>query len=236
MGIKIGNPFKNSGSLTKTIGSFIPGIGDASAAADANQINIDQAEINRRFQAEMSNTAYQRGMADMKKAGLNPILAYMQGPASQPTGATASVSPESRTRLADMALSAYTGVKGAATAKQTADQQATQIDSSVQLNSANAAKMLQEAENIRLKNKKLRKGEPLDDMAHDLTKNVKKIYDNFNKSAKDIKDAPKSIKLNIKKNLKTIEILKTKFRNTYATRRQKWKHLNFKTESFLLSV
>jgi len=40
------------------------------------------------FQEEMSNTSYQRGMEDMRKAGLNPILAGKMGGASTPTGST----------------------------------------------------------------------------------------------------------------------------------------------------
>ena len=40
------------------------------------------------FQREMSDTSYQRGMSDMKKAGLNPILAGKFGGASTPTGST----------------------------------------------------------------------------------------------------------------------------------------------------
>ncbi len=41
------------------------------------------------FQERMSNTAYQRAMADMKQAGINPIMVTKLGGASTPTGAMA---------------------------------------------------------------------------------------------------------------------------------------------------
>ena len=54
---------------------------------------MSQKSANKQmaFQADMSGTAYQRAMADMKKAGLNPILAGKLGPASTPSGAMANI-------------------------------------------------------------------------------------------------------------------------------------------------
>ncbi|WNK13319.1 MAG: DNA pilot protein [Microvirus sp.] len=57
--------------------------------------NYDAALQNQGWQRSMSDTAYQRATADMRAAGLNPILAYQQGGASSPSGAMGSSSPAS---------------------------------------------------------------------------------------------------------------------------------------------
>lgn len=55
-----------------------------------NKFNASEAEKNRKFEQEMSNTAYQRAYEDMAKAGLNPHLAGGAGGASTPAGGSAS--------------------------------------------------------------------------------------------------------------------------------------------------
>lgn len=55
-----------------------------------NRNRSKEAAKDRRFQREMSNTSWQRGVADMRLAGMNPALAYSQGGASTPSGAMAS--------------------------------------------------------------------------------------------------------------------------------------------------
>lgn len=75
-------------------GSFVTGLAGYLGASRQNRMQREMMREQMDFQERMSSTAYQRSMADMRKAGLNPMLAYMQGGASSPSGSMAPMQDE----------------------------------------------------------------------------------------------------------------------------------------------
>lgn len=61
---------------------------------EQNVASAQQAQRQMDFQADQTGTSYQRAVADMKAAGLNPMLAYSQGGAASGSGAQAPAGNE----------------------------------------------------------------------------------------------------------------------------------------------
>lgn len=111
-----------------------------------NAFNAAEAQKNRDWQEEMSNTALTRKMADAEKAGLNPIFAVNAEGASTPSGATAKGdSPKEATDIIN-AMTSYTNTmeqirsqKEIAEKQMQAQLQAAQIAANATIAAANAA-------------------------------------------------------------------------------------------------
>lgn len=121
-----------AGSALSFLGGQQTNSSNETIAKDATSANMIEAQRNREFQQtsadkemafqkDMSNTAHQREVADLRAAGINPIVSAMGNGSSTPPGASASGSQGSAatatmqnpipTGFVTSALDAYRTVK-----------------------------------------------------------------------------------------------------------------------------
>ncbi|AXH74214.1 MAG: hypothetical protein [Microviridae sp.] len=180
--------FKQRGILgvLGSIGSFLSGsagsIGGALAgSALSGAIGRSNQEDAQDFNREMYGSRYQMQMEDMRKAGLNPMLSYLQSPSSAPGSPIASVpdfgSTINQARQADASgvsssASAQTAASYEAMANETVNKTKQEVSN---LKSVNA-QVLQITDNLRAEYQNLvKQGLNLTEVGNQLRKTVDKM-------------------------------------------------------------
>jgi hypothetical protein len=173
LGITAGDAFKGiTGMASTALGGALDILGgsqanaaNAAMAQAANAFSAEQAQKQMDFQERMRSTQYQTTVEDLKKAGLNPMLAYMHGGAGTPSGAAATgqyATQQNKFQRASQYAQQAIGAANTAMQTQLTDAQITEVASRITLNaehaknlSADTALKILEAPNVSQRTKNL---------------------------------------------------------------------------------
>lgn len=128
------------------IGGIASNSSDRSRSGEAHDWAKDDAQTERRWQEQMSNSAHQREVSDLRKAGLNPILSATGG-GGAPTGSVGLPSID-RAKGVDVGspVDKYLAAKMNQSQTSLMEVQKEQISSAADANRAQARKTNKEAD------------------------------------------------------------------------------------------
>jgi len=98
MGIWDGLGSSVIGGLFSMAGGMSASASSAKGIAEMNAANAAEAQKNRDWQERMSNTAHTREVADLRNAGLNPILSATGGSGASSPGGSMAVMEDTQVR------------------------------------------------------------------------------------------------------------------------------------------
>lgn len=152
----LGIPSSIIGAGASLVGGILGNRSREDAAAAANAASAASAKAQMDFQERMSDTAYRRAVADLKAAGINPMLAAMKGGATTPGGSSYTAQMPQQFDVITPAVEAYNRTQ--VSSAQSAQYEAQTGLTNTQVKQVEAAtdKIREEIQNIPLEGNRLK--------------------------------------------------------------------------------